>query len=88
MQIALSDAVFKGLDNQLEEMGSLKEEREARLAEMHEVLNNMWNMLEVPPSDDNRSFFEKMLQAPARLHSHTLEKVSCHQSHTATLLTL
>lgn len=75
VQIALSDAVFKGLDACLGEMAALKEEREGRLEEMHEVLNNMWNMLEIPKSNDNRAFFEKMLQAPARLHSHTLEKV-------------
>lgn len=77
VQIALSDAVFKGLNNQLDEMAALKEERDSRLTEMHEVLNNMWNMLEIPESDENRTFFEKMLQAPARLHTHTLEKV-CH----------
>jgi hypothetical protein len=75
LQIALSDAVFKGLESQLDEMGALKEEREGRLGEMHEVLDNMWNMLEIPESDENRAFFEKMIQAPARLHSHTLEKV-------------
>jgi hypothetical protein len=75
LQIALSDAVFKGLESQLDEMGALKEEREARLAEMHEVLDNMWNMLEIPGSDENRAFFEKMIQAPASLHSHTLDKV-------------
>jgi hypothetical protein len=75
MQIALSNAVLQGLESRLEEMGALKEEREGRLAEMHDVLNDMWNMLDIPESNENRTFFQKMLQAPARLHCHTLEKV-------------
>ena len=75
VQIAISDSVFKGLDNVLEEMAALKDEREGQLADFSEVLNNMWRMLEIAETDENRQFYEKMMHAPARLHSHSLEKV-------------
>ena len=67
--------MFKGLEDQLEHMATLKQERESRLADMREVLNNMWGMLDVPESDESRAFYHKMLESPARLHTHTLEKV-------------
>lgn len=76
-QIALSEDIFRNLEGRLDDLAAMKEEREARLAEMHEVLQNMWRLLDIADDDDNRSFFEKMLAAPARLHAHTLEKV-CH----------
>lgn len=74
-QIALSEDVFRSLEGRLDELVAMKEEREARLSEMHEVLQNMWRLLDVSDDDDNRSFFQKMIAAPARLHAHTLEKV-------------
>lgn len=81
MQIAVSDAVFKGLDNVLDEMAALKDEREGQLGDFSEVLNNMWRMLEISETDENREFYEKMMHAPARLHSHSLEKVPTHAPH-------
>ena len=74
-QIALSEDIFRGLEARLDELSTMKEEREARLADMHEVLQNMWRLLDISEDDDSRSFFQKMIAAPARLHAHTLEKV-------------
>lgn len=76
-QIALSEEIFRGLELRLEELAATKDEREGRLADMHEVLQNMWRLLEITEDDDSRAFFQKMIAAPARLHAHTLEKVSC-----------
>lgn len=75
MQVDLGDATFTGLEAKVDEMQQLKEARESRAAEMQEVLRNMWTMLEVPLDDENRVVFEKLLDAPARLHAHTLDKV-------------
>jgi hypothetical protein len=75
MQVDLGDATFTGLEAKVEEMQLLKESREARAGEMQEVLRNMWTMLEVPLVDESRVVFEKLRDAPARLHAQTLEKV-------------
>lgn len=74
-QIALSEEIFRGLESRLNDLTALKEQQEARLADMHEVLQNMWRLLDISEDDDSRSFFQKMIAAPARLHAHTLEKV-------------
>ena len=75
LQVDLGDSTFAGLEAKVEEMMTLKQSRESQITEMHDVLLNMWTMLDIFPSDENRSLFEKLLQAPGRLHSHTLEKV-------------
>lgn len=79
-QIELSEDIFRGLEGRLNDLTALKEQQEARLADMHEVLQNMWRLLDISEDDDSRSFFQKMIAAPARLHAHTLEKVRPHAS--------
>jgi hypothetical protein len=75
MQVALTDSVFTSLDARMEEMAAVKEEREATLGELREVLLSMWDSVGITEGDENRRFFERMLTSPARLHTHTHEKV-------------
>ena len=75
MQVALTDSVFASLDARMEEMAAVKEEREATLGELREVLHSMWDSVGITDEDENRKFFERMLSSPARLHTHTHEKV-------------
>lgn len=74
VQVALTDSVFASLDARMEEMTAVKEEREATLGELREVLLSMWDSVGITEDDENRKFFERMLSSPARLHTHTHEK--------------
>jgi hypothetical protein len=73
--VALTDTVFTTLDARMEEMNAVKEEREATLGELKEVLMSMWSSVGITEDDENRKFFERMLSSPSRLHTHTHEKV-------------
>lgn len=73
--VALTDTVFTTLDARMEEMNAVKEEREATLGELKEVLMSMWSSVGITEEDENRKFFERMLSSPSRLHTHTHEKV-------------
>ena len=87
MQVALTDSVFASLDARMEEMAAVKEEREATLGELREVLHSMWDSVGITDEDENRKFFERMLSSPARLHTHTHEKVpSCAPQATGIIL--
>jgi hypothetical protein len=74
VQVALTDSVFMSLDARMDEMAAVKEEREATLGELREVLYSMWDSVGITDEDENRKFFERMLVSPARLHTHTHEK--------------
>lgn len=75
MQVALTDSVFTSMDARMEDMTAVKDEREVALGELREVLMSMWQSIGITEDDENRGFFERMLTSPARLHTHTHEKV-------------
>lgn len=75
LQVALTESVFTALDARLEELAGVRAQREAQLAELRDKLASMWESVEISPTDENRRFFERALESPARLHASTHDKV-------------